>query len=96
MNDTINLNGNEYEIGENSVYEDSNGDRHPIHFISRPEGCLVRVGKDNAIVIIRPTTDDSPWCVAHIGGAALYFTDPDEVEVFVNRWIDDAFDALPE
>lgn len=93
---TIDHDGLAYAIKENSVYTDSNGDRHPIHFISRPEGCLVRVGKDNAIVLIKPTTDDSPWVVAHIGGPARYFNTADETEVYLDEWVDFAFSLLPE
>lgn len=85
-----------YTVEENSVYIDSNGDRHPIHFISRPEGCLVRVGKDNAVVLLKPTIEDAPWVVAHIGGRALYFNDADEAGVYLDGWLDNVFGALPE
>lgn len=92
---TIDHDGLTYAIGENSVYIDSTGDRHPIHFITRPEGCLVRIGKE-AIVLIKPVNDDSTWVVVHVGGSVRRFTTADETEVYMDEWLDFAFNLLPE
>ena len=80
---------------EYTVYEDSVGGLHPIRFISNEHGALVRIG-DEAIVIIVPTKEGEPWCIAEVDGMAHYFDTPEAVEAWTDAWTARRFDALTQ
>jgi len=93
--DTINIRGNEFLVNENSIYYDSNGGQHPLQIISRSEIFIIRVGQQH-ITISQPQDADGVWCVVQSNKPVDYFIDGDEANACVFRWIDAAFDALPE
>ena len=65
-----------------------------IHTTLTPNGCVIRI-MDAQIMVIRPENDEA-WCAVTDDFLVTYFDDGDDMEAYVDAWIDKQFDRLDD